>query len=452
MKRFLLFALLMVVSCAGSGPTPPVVTPPPPCVHMCDGATTTIPCDQACPQPTPPRCGNGKCDQGETPATCPKDCQPQTQPSPRPTVRPKGLPPFPIKMFGAYVGISVDPKVDYDQVARQLLEAGYNSVSDFDTTAFGSINKAGTHPLWPWPIKNGKFDFNHLDPEWQDNLYRFDETMAFWRIARHHKFFDQFHSPGDSPGLDPFRVGLGTPADFDPESLYSSYNFHDGKFHWIQWDDVGQHQTNFRCLNDLCRGISLYIDYEIATEVRVKALYPDSTFSWVWANETFGECDMSSGKCVGTQRKQGDRDEVFSWVYAKWKAAGFVEGKQYSTFFDFTISNKGKHKTDPDYYNYAEMGKAYQKGIKGKWHSNVEIHGILTTPMVAKYIANGVEAIHFLPSTDGDLNMVADYRGLGASAFNTDLKFDIRRGEPWSATNWMINFNRYFPRYEHYVK
>lgn len=349
-----------------------------------------------------------------------------------------------IKMFGAYVGVGVDPKVDFDNLGQKLSQAGYTAISIFLTTAFNNVD------LWPWTRSGTKFDFSTINPAWKSHIQRCCDTLAKFNVNPHFCFVDQFHDSGDSPGADPFRQALG--SAWDEEPLYSSWD--GSKYTWLAWDPNKDpkpgHIEDFKVLPGFGQGMQRYIKAVIACCKKTRTQFPTFTPTWKWGNETLARFDPVQGK---TTNQRGDRDEVYIWVRCLWEQAGFVEGDSMRSYFDYLCVTAGKHKTDPDYINMPTMKSAFTKGVRGKHKANMEIHGILTLADIQKFNAAGLDEDFLLFSTDGDLGMKADYPGLGKSPFHTDLKFDIKKGQTWDSQDWMKNFNKYWPgKYDRYVK
>jgi len=340
-------------------------------------------------------------------------------------------------MVGFYVGVAVDPKVDFDRLGKWTYDHGYNAVSIFLTTGFGNT-------LFPWKLNGGKFDYNSLNPVWKEHIYTMLERFAYYRIRTHICFVDQFHKEDDSPNPDPFRQGFKSD---DEELWYSSLPLDLSFYSFLQWDELKPRKyTNYRTTSAVGHGLELMADYYIEAARQVKEKYSDATYSWKWGNETRAVTD-ADGKFIKS-KSRGDRDEVFIWIQNKWTAAGFKDGKDVFSYFDYSC-NKADLRT-PD---YDCLDDGFNRGIRQFRNSRLEIHGILTVKQIQDYIDNAhLDPNYVLWSTDGDLRMQAEYKVLGHAKYNTDLKFDIKKGEAWSSTDFMKNFERYEYRYRDYIQ
>lgn len=362
----------------------------------------------------------------------------------------------PVKMLGSYVGLGVDRHhVDLEKIGGELYDAGYNAISLFLTTCFHNTKPT----TYPWPLVGAKYDFSKINPDWRNWLYKVIETLAYYRIRPHIAFVDQFHEAGDNPLPDPFRQGLFGNREFDADPLYSSVTFAPTKFWWLKWQDAaGNKYVNYQTLGEFGKGMELYINEVIAICKEVKELkndagallYSDFAISWKWANETMAEYNPATKH---VDNKRGDRDEIIYWIWNKFKAAGFTTGPRYRPYFDYFCRDKGGKPRDPYYPAMAEQ----QYWIWRKYQAHLEIHGVLTTSDIEKYkqarfrtyTLQGSKALF---STDGDLRMQGEYKELGASQENVDLKLDTTAGKPLFTDNYQQFWDAYFPKYKTYIK
>jgi len=366
-------------------------------------------------------------------------------------IRPPFRPRNPIKCIGPYTGAAVDERVDWDEIGKDCYDHGYNQISVFLTTAFH--NHLGT--FYPWPLVGSKYDYSRLNPIWRAHIAKMFDRLAFWRITPHICFVDQFHDYEYSK-KDPFRQGLGSGNDWDRWLENALYNSWDGdKYRWIKWDEPSNgNYTNFKTTSPFGAGMNRYVGAVVAEAKKVlnkkapngNPLYPDFQVSWKWGNETFayinedGSTDNSKGR--------GDRDEIYVWIKEKFKTAGFIEGKNIFSYFDFAALIRGRWD-----FHYPTMDIAFRKGIRGRHKARIEIHHMLTLDDIKDMESKGkVDWRYAMHSTDGDLKMIADYSELGHSKYHTDLKLDVKKGEPYFPLNWMQFWRTYFPRYYNYVK
>src|SRR6185312_6079817 len=94
--------------------------------------------------------------------------------------------------------------------------------------------------------------------------------------------------------------------------------------------------------------------------------------------ETTAYFSSKLGK-VDKLRSRGDRDEIHVWIKNKWLAAGFKEGKDVLSYFDYSCNIDGKKSLE-----YGCMKDAY-KGIRMRG-SRLEVHGILDVPDIDKLV------------------------------------------------------------------
>ena len=343
----------------------------------------------------------------------------------RPPLRPK----TPIKCMGVYVGLAGQKAgLDFEEIASDLYNHGYNQISIFLSTVF---NNTG---LWPWKLVGTKFDFTQDNEDYYTHYENLVDTFSFWRIVVHNKFVDQFH---EEPGKDPFKQAFGD----DVEALYSSWD--GSKYRHTKWDEPKPRvYTNFIGVNDVGRGIIRWVKRIAAINAKISKKYPDFRTSTAWANETHALFHEGESHPYKTR---GDREEMTYFVRKTFEAAGFTINKKLLVYFDYLAFRPDIHTIDKQ-----TMAKVSKDLSKRGYH--LEIHGILTLQEISGLITAGVNGKATMFSTDGDLRMEADYPGLGKSSYHTDLKFDIKKNEPWSSTDMMVNWRKYRERYKDYVK
>lgn len=345
-----------------------------------------------------------------------------------------------IRTLGVYVGLAVDPAVDWEKVCKDAADAGYTSISVHLTSAFFNVG------LWPWVCVNGKFDFTKINPDYRIHFRRACDAAAANKIALHLCFVDQFHDKGDNPNPDPFRQGLGMGDGWDEEPLYSSITFGPTKFWWLKWDEdpkiyaeTDKTIAQFKPFGAFGNGMARYIDMIINVCRNVKLANPTAPEpTWKWGNETLAMKYPDHNPV----NKRGDRDEVVIWLGAKWKKAGFGN----NCYFDYICVNAGKHKTDTDYVAYDVVRDAFKKGVRGKHHAKLEVHGVLNEQQAARFDLDN-RFVKF--STDGDLLMTGDYVGLGKGPLpDVDLKMDSKKVTESTAMEF---FNGLMGKYRQYV-
>ena len=159
---------------------------------------------------------------------------------------------------------------------------------------------------------------------------------------------------------------------------------------------------------------------------------------------------------------KGDRDEIQQWIFAKWKANGWVIGGKFNYYFDYFCRDKGGAPRDPYYPAMVEE----QYYIGRKYRAQIEIHGVLGNDDINRYASSSAiirgKKISFnrkraLYSTDGDLRMTADYDHIGEDSEgnavdHTDRKLDTVAGKPFFPDNYQMFWDTYFPKYKGYVK
>jgi len=287
------------------------------------------------------------------------------------------------------------------------------------------------------------------------------DRLGFWRITPRVCFVDQFHEKDESD-IDPFRQGLGTGNEWDKWSENALYNSWDGdKYRWLKWDEPKPRQyTNFRATSPFGQGMNRYVGAVVAEAKKVlnkkapngKPLYPDFQVSWKWGNETMAY--VNDDGTIDKSKSRGDRDEVHVWIKEKFKAAGFVNGKNVFSYVDYAALVRGLKVFSYPVMDFAFNGRPNNPndGIRGHG-DRLEVHGILSLDAIRKLETQANIDWKFTTfSTDGDLKMVADYPELGHSKYHVDLKLDVKKGEPYFPLNWMQFWRTYFPRYYNYVK
>jgi hypothetical protein len=376
------------------------------------------------------------------PVPVPPPPVPPPVPLPPPDRRPPARPHTRVICLGPY-GLMNERDMgaaQWDVVLSDMYNAGYNQLSMFATMPFAE--KAVR--IHPWPRVGNHFDFTRTNPEYRNHIAVMFDRMAYWRIIPHIKFVDQFHHDKWGANPDPFIDLFGE----NDNALYSSLDLYgDGKFHWLIWDEhhPGSYY-NYRAAPGRAmeyHAMKMFVDMIIDEAQKTRLKWPDFAVSWAWANETraWVRDDGSQDKA----RSLGDRDEVVLWVRDLWKAAGFVEGHNLYSYFDYTASINGQ----PRNWAYDYFAAMF-KGIRER-NMRLEIHSIFGTDVIKQFIAKVEEAApeangipldpkYVMWSTDGDMRMIADYRGLGHSKYNVDLKFD-------TISTWIPGFMNMWKKY-----
>lgn len=321
-----------------------------------------------------------------------------------------------IRTLGTYI-FPDDSEVKWDQIMGQMQDAGYTSFSLF----------IGHPVMEKWPIAYDPFlkacGEHHIDP--------------------HVSFCDQF-LPTNCALYKMFG------ADYE-DALYNSWD--GSKYRWLSWSESKGHKfSNFQLVGTQGKRVAEYVNFTIKKMRQWCNKYPDMIPTFKWGNETAAV--HKDNKTIGTR---GDRCEAqFHWLRQQWINHGFTFGEDVWQYYDYCCVNEGKHKVDPDFYNYEDIKTAFEAAENHGAGVKLEFHGMLCVNDVIKlHNATGIPLWKIKASTDGDLGMKGKYAELGQSDLpDVDLKLDCTPAEAkkWEAMTNMQKFNFKWPKYKTYIR